>query len=166
MTLAKFGSVLALSVIAAGMTACGQESSPGSRPAAEAREITRASSETFGDYIVHFNAQSTTMLPVDVARAFGIQRGSNRAMLNIAVLRRSDANGEHAVGAAVDVQATNLLGQLKDMRMRELREGEAIYYIGELRVANEEIINFNISVRPVDSDAPHQFRFQQQFYTD
>ena len=66
----------------------------------------------------------------------------------------------------MDVQASNLLGQLKDVRVRELREGEAIYYIGDLRIANEEIINFDISVRPVDSDTPQQLRFQQQFYTD
>ncbi len=166
MTLPKSGLVLALGVAAAGVAGCGQAPAPGSTPVPEAREITRANSATFGDYIVHFNAQSTTMLPADVARAFGIRRSSNRAMLNIAVLRRSEANGGAPQAAAVDVQATNLLGQLKDVPVRELREGEAIYYIGELRVANEEIINFNISVRPIDSDTPHQFRFQQQFYTD
>ena len=90
MTLAKSGLFLALGVIAAGVAGCGQAPAPGSAPVPQAREITRPNSATFGDYIVHFHAQSTTMLPVDVARAVGIQRGSNRAMLNIAVVHHGE----------------------------------------------------------------------------
>jgi hypothetical protein len=155
-----------LAMFAIGATGCGQGSAPDSRPVPKAQEITRASSETFGDYIVHFNAQSTTMLPAEVARAFGIRRSGNRAMLNVTVLRRGSGEGDTPVEAEVTVRAINLLGQLKDLSMRELREGEAIYYLGEMTVANEEIVTFNISVRPAGAAAPYEFKFQQQFYTD
>jgi hypothetical protein len=50
--------------------------------------------------------------------------------------------------------------------MRELREGDAIYYIGELTVSNQEMLTFSINVRPEGVDAPYQIRFRQQFYTD
>jgi hypothetical protein len=106
------------------------------------------------------------MLPAEVARAFGIRRSGNRAMLNVTVLRRGSGEGDKPVEAEVAVRAINLLGQLKDVSMRELREGEAIYYIGEMTVANEEIVTFNISVRPAGAAAPYEFKFQQQFYTD
>lgn len=155
-----------VALLAAGLVACGQDSPPGSRTAPKAQEVTRASFETFGDHVVHFNAQSTTMLPPEVARAFGIRRGGNRAMLNVTVLRKGEADSGTPVTANVAVNTSNLLGQRKDVTMRELREGDAIYYIGELTVANEEIITFNIRVRPEGADTPHEFSFRQQFYTD
>ncbi|NGX16085.1 DUF4426 domain-containing protein [Wenzhouxiangella sp. XN24] len=157
---------VAVACLAALATACGRDASRDSQGAPPAREITRPSSETFGDYIVHFNAQSTTMLPAQVARAFGIQRGENRAMLNIAVLRRDAGSEEMAVEADVNVAASNLLGQVKNVRLRELREGEAIYYIGEITVANEEIVKFDISVQPEGLERPYEFSFKQQFYTN
>lgn len=153
-----------VALLATALAACSPDT--GSRPAPQAREMTRASFETFGDHVVHFNAQSTTMLPAEVARAFGIRRSGNRAMLNITVLRRGAGDDSGSVTAAVEVNATNLLQQEKDISMRELREGEAIYYIGEFTVANEEIVTFNISIKPEGADAPHVFTFRQQFYTD
>lgn len=157
---------VAVACLAAGTAACGRDASRDSQGAPPAREITRPSSATFGDYIVHFNAQSTTMLPAQVARAFGIQRSENRAMLNITVLRRNEATEDMPVEANVSVAASNLLGQVKNVRLRELREGEAIYYIGEMTVANEEIIKFDISVQPEGLERPYEFSFKQQFYTN
>lgn len=151
-------------VLATSLAGCGQSAAPGARAYPKAQEITRASFEAFGDHVVHFSAQSTTMLTPEVARAFGIRRGDNRAMLNIAVLRGPPPGTP--VSAEVAVNASNLLGQLKGVQVRELREGEAIYYIGELRVANEEIVNFNVSVRPEGVGQPYEFRFRQQFYTN
>jgi hypothetical protein len=152
--------------LAAGLAGCGQSPAPGSRAVPQAQEITRATFQEFGDHVVHFNAQSTTMLPPEVARAYGIQRSANRAMLNVAVQRKLPEGGSTPVSAAVSVDATNLLGQQKDVRIRELRDADAIYYIGEVTVANEEILSFTISVRPEGADAPYEVRFRQQFYTN
>ena len=153
-----------VALLATALTACSPDT--GSRPAPKAQEVTRASFETFGDHVVHFNAQSTTMLTPEVARAFGIRRGEKRAMLNISVLRQADPPPGTPVSAEVAVQASNLLGQQKGVKVRELREGEAIYYIGELGIANEEIVSFTVSVRPEGVDQPYEFKFRQQFYTN
>ncbi|MFU8821526.1 MAG: DUF4426 domain-containing protein [Gammaproteobacteria bacterium] len=153
-----------VALLATALAACSPDT--GSRPATKAQEVTRASFETFGDHVVHFNAQSTTMLPAEVARAFGIRRSGNRAMLNITVLRKGAANDGMPVTAVVEVNATNLLQQEKDIGLRELRDGDGIYYIGEFTVANEEIVTFNVSVKPEGADSPHEFKFRQQFYTD
>lgn len=154
---------LLLTALVLGPAGCGQDA--GERQAPQAREITRPSFEAFGDYIVHFHAQSTTLLTPEIARAAGIRRSGSRAMLNVAVLRR-DENAELPVSAELRVAASNLLGQQKALELREVRDGAAIYYIGEMSVANEEIINFNVSVRPEGADVRHEFRFQQQFYRD
>jgi hypothetical protein len=149
-----------------GAAGCGEGPAPGAIAAPPAREITRDTFKTFGDYIVHFNAQSTTMLAPEVARAAGIRRSSKRAMLSIAVLHQPEGSAGVPVSAKVEVQASNLLGQYKALRMRETREENAIYYIGEFAVSNEEIMNFDVTLSPEGEDASYEFRFQQQFYTD
>lgn len=161
----RFALACLMALAAIGLTACGQQPQDAGE-APQAREITRASSQTFGEHVVHFNAQSTTMLPAEVARAYGITRSERRAMLNIAVIHKDAQGSGTPVAAEVDVSAINLLNQAKNIRMRELREDEAIYYIGEFNVSDEETLNFTITVRPEGSAAPHEITFSQQFFTD
>ena len=95
-----------------------------------------------------FSAQSTDQLPPEVARAYNIVRSKNRAMLNVSVLREEDGT---AVVAQVSVKTVNLTGQLKNVTMRQIEEGDAIYYIGEVAIANRETLVFDISVTPEGS---------------
>lgn len=122
-----------------------------------------ATSIDIGDHVVHFSAQSTDQLPPEVARAYNIVRSKNRAMLNVSVLRETDNS---AVAAIVTVRAVNLTGQLKSITMRRIDEQEAIYYIGEVAVANREVLVFDISVTPEGADTAYELRFKRQFYTD
>jgi hypothetical protein len=84
-------------------------------------------------------------------------------MLNVSVLRASD---NAAVEAGVTVKAVNLTGQLKNITMRQIDEQNAIYYIGEVAVANRETLIFDISVTPEGADSPSDVRFKRQFFTD
>lgn len=154
-----------IAAFASALGACGQGQSP-DQGAPPAQEITRENFQDFGAYVVHFNAQATSMLPPEVARAYGIQRSSNRAMLNVTVIRKAEGSTGTPVSANVSVDASNLTGQLKDLQMREVTEGDAIYYIGELSVANRETLIFDISARPEGVKDPLRVRFRQQFYTD
>lgn len=142
------------------LAACGgggnEASIPQAEPAGE-------SSRDIGDHVVHFSAQSTDQLPPDIARAYNIVRSKNRVMLNVAVLNESDGS---AARASVSVKTQNLTGQLKNVIMREIVEQQAIYYIGETPVANQETLIFDISVTPEGKSAPSEIRFKRQFYTD
>lgn len=122
-----------------------------------------ASDANIGDHVVHFSAQSTDQLPPEVARAYNIVRSKNRAMLNVSVLREEDGT---AVVAQVSVKTVNLTGQLKNVTMRQIEEGDAIYYIGEVAIANRETLVFDISVTPEGSKIVSDVRFKRQFYTD
>lgn len=116
----------------------------------------------FGEFTVHYNALNTSQLAPQVARTYGIQRSSTRALLNITVLHRGEP-----VNAAVVAGAKNLTGQRRDIDMRKVEEGgEAIYYIGEFRVNNLETLDFNVSVNPEGSDETFEVKFRQQFYTE
>ena len=142
------------------LSACG---GPGESAAAPEAQPAGASSENIGDHVVHFSAQTTDQLPPEVARAYSIVRSKNRAMLNVSVLRASD---NAAVEAGVTVKAVNLTGQLKNITMRQIDEQNAIYYIGEVAIANRETLIFDISVTPGSEDSPSEVRFKRQFFTD
>jgi hypothetical protein len=121
-----------------------------------------ASSSEIGDHVVHFSAQLTDQLPPEVARTYNILRSKNRAMLNVSVLK----DGKTPVEATVTVKTVNLTGQLKNVIMRKIQEQEAIYYIGETPVANQETLIFDISVTPSGATEASNVRFKRQFYTN
>ena len=122
-------------------------------------------SKDFGDFVIHYNAMATDMVPPEVARKYRITRSQNRGMINITVLKKVLSSPGQPVHARVDVNALNLAGQGRRISMREIREGNAIYYIGEFGVANEETLNFNVRARPQGSQETVEVRFSQDFYT-
>ena len=142
------------------VAACGGPSQNAEIPEAQPAGATNAD---IGDHIVHFSAQSTDQLPPEVARAYNIVRSKNRAMLNVSVLREDDGT---PIVANVAVKTVNLTGQLKNVTMRQINEGDAIYYIGEVAIANRETLVFDISVTPEGSKVASDVRFKRQFYTD
>ena len=121
------------------------------------------SDQTFkeqGDYEVHFNALRTDTLTQEVARAYGIQSSANRVMLNVTVLRQ-----RKPVEAEVQAEVYNLNGQLKNMDVRRISEGEAIYYIGEVSISGSEILVFDITVTPAGETTPIEVKFKREFHS-
>lgn len=123
--------------------------------------------QDFGDYVVHYNALNTNLLPPQVAKAYGIQRSSNRALLNVTVLKKVMGSPGTPVSAAITATGTNLTGQIRDIQIRKIEESEgAIYYLGELPVHNLETYRFDIVINIEDEDEPLLVKFRQQFYTE
>lgn len=122
-------------------------------------------SKDFGQYVVHFNALATDQLPARVAREYRITRSKNRGMINITVLRKVLGSPGQPVHAFTDVSATNLAGQYRRIPVREVREGNAIYYIGEFGITHEETVRFDVRVRPQGTPDTLQVKFSQDFYT-
>ncbi len=154
------GKLLVTLSLLAGLAACG---GPGENATVPEAQPAGASHEDIGDHVVHFSALSTDQLPTSVAQLYGIVRSKNRAMLNVSVLNESDGT---PVRATVTVETVNLTGQVKNVSMREVTEGTAIYYIGDVGVANRETLVFDISVTPEGLDTASDVRFKRQFYTD
>ena len=123
-------------------------------------------SRDFGDYVVHFNALTTDQLTPEIASEYDIVRSENRAMLNVSILQKRDGTTNTAVPGSVTASAINLTGQLKDLPMREIREGEAIYYIGETGVTDGETLVFTIDVTPINDPSRYTVRFMKQFFVD
>jgi hypothetical protein len=151
--------IISLSVLFA-LAACG---GPGDNATVPQAKDPGESFSDIGGHVIHFSAQLTDQLPPEVAQAYNILRSKNRAMLNVSVI---DSASDKAVSATVTVKTVNLTGQLKDVVMRKIEEQEAIYYIGQTAVANQETLVFDISVTPEGAGEPSVVRFKRQFYTN
>jgi hypothetical protein len=116
-----------------------------------------------GDIVVHFNAMPSTQLTADVARQYGITRSSTRALVNISV-REGAPGADRALRASVRLVATNLNGQRQDLRAREVREGDAVYYLAEAKIMGQDTLDFELEVTPEGATAPIRASFRQEFF--
>ncbi len=145
------------------ISACG---GPGESADVPEAQPAGATSADIGNHVIHFSAQTTDQLPPAVAREYNIVRSKNIAMLNVSVLQKP---GNTPVTADVSVKTVNLTGQLKNITMRKIEEpGDivAIYYIGDTKVANREVLVFDISIKPDGEESTSDVRFKKQFFSD
>jgi hypothetical protein len=124
-------------------------------------------SQDFGNYVVHYNALNTNLIPPQVAQGYGIKRSSSRALLNITVLKKVMDTPGTPVRGTVTSSGTNLTGQRREIEIREINDTEgAIYYIGEMPVHNLETYNFTVTILPEGENEPLVVKFRQQFFTE
>jgi hypothetical protein len=119
-----------------------------------------------GDYEVHYSAFTTNTLQPAVASAYKITRSKNRGMLTVSVLQKVMGTLGKPVAATITGTASNLSGQLKTLDIREIREGNAIYYIAEFPVSDQEVLDFDLSVDIPGQASPATIKFRKQFFTD
>jgi hypothetical protein len=152
-------------LVAVLIAGCGQKPATTAAPAAApASEPELTSSRDFGAYVVYFNAIRTDSLTPEIAANYGIARSANRALVNISLVKKAEGTAGMPVAGKVQVQAVNLNGQFKDLTIREVREGNAIYYIGDVAVTNDETLVFTVDATPENESAPFSLKFQRQFF--
>ncbi|MBB6519905.1 DUF4426 domain-containing protein [Pseudoteredinibacter isoporae] len=130
--------------------------------AQEARELGKPYEE-FGEYKIFFSVFNSSFIPPEIAKAYELVRGSNRALVNIAVLKNGQIRGSKA---AVSGEFKNLIQQTRELEFKEIKEQNAVYYLAPLRFDNEEVIHFNITVTPEGSEESHSFSFHRKMNTD
>jgi hypothetical protein len=119
-----------------------------------------------GDYTIHYNAFTADTLSPDVAQAYGFQRSKYRGLLNVSVVKEAPGTTGSSTPAEVGVDIVNLTGQKSRIPMREIKDKEAVYYIGEFPVYNAQVINFEIRVKPPEAAEISTVKVSQQFFTE
>ena len=117
--------------------------------------------QKLGDWDVHYIAFPSTFLTSEVASNYDIDRSKYLGIINISVL---DSDSQKAQAVAIKVTARNLLGNIRELEVNEIREQNAIYYIAEVPHRNEEI--YRITVTLSDGKQTQELKFQQKFYVD
>ena len=115
-----------------------------------------------GGYTVHYIAIQTSDLTPAVAKAYGLTRSSGRALVMINA--QEGALTGAAVAADVTGTARNLTGVAKSLEFRQVEDGDALYALATVAVANLETLKFDLQVRPEGSSTSIPVQFSRKFY--
>ncbi|QFT53139.1 DUF4426 domain-containing protein [Microbulbifer sp. THAF38] len=100
--------------------------------------------EDFGDYRVIFSVFNSDFIQPDIAQQYQLVRAKDRAYVNVSVVKKD--GGTKGLSAEMSGNATNLIQQSRPLKFKEIREGDAVYYLAPLRYENEETLTFNVDV--------------------
>jgi hypothetical protein len=128
--------------------------------------ISYASAENMkklGSMDVHYMAIGSTFFTPEIAKVYGITRSRYNGLINISVLDNTKA-GSPAKTVSITGKAKNNLGQFKTIEFTEVKEGDAIYYLAQIKYSNEETINFTLAIN--DGNEQQTLKFSQKFYVD
>ncbi len=114
-----------------------------------------------GDITIHYNVLSAALIPAEVALLYDITRSSRTGIVNISVKK----NGK-AVVANIFGNGKNLTAQLKKLSFKEIKEGDAVYYIATFSFRNKENLIFDLQVQPEKKGKLLSLKFKQQLYTE
>lgn len=118
---------------------------------------------SFGNYMVNYNTFPSTFLEPEIAKAVGIKRSDSRGAMTISIRHKTEGIEVKAAKAAITATATNLIGQIRKLEFKEVKEGNALYYIGDFAMARNEALTFTITLVPEGETERHEFKFTRQF---
>ncbi|WP_444940237.1 DUF4426 domain-containing protein [Microbulbifer sp. ZKSA004] len=99
----------------------------------------------FGDYRVVYSVFNSDFIQPDIARQYQLARAKDRAYVNVSVVKKE--GGTHGLSAEMSGTATNLIQQSRPLKFKEIREGDAVYYLAPLRFEDEETLTFNVDIK-------------------
>jgi hypothetical protein len=116
-----------------------------------------------GSMDVHYMAIGSTFFTPEIAKVYGITRSRYNGLINISVLDNTKT-GKPAKTVSISGKAKNNLGQFKVVEFTEVKEGDTIYYLAQIKYSNEETIHFTLAIN--DGEELQTLKFSQKFYVD
>ncbi len=116
-----------------------------------------------GDIRVYANAMPSSQLNAEMARQYGITRSASRVLLHV-VVRKGTPGKDKTLPAKITAVAIRKNGERSNINMQLTSEGRDIYYLGELSISKNEIVNFEI-IAQVERQKPMRMTFLQEFYS-
>lgn len=123
-------------------------------------------SQMFGPYELHYSVVNSTFLAPDVAAAYGIVRGEQRAILTLAVREHLAGGDNQPRSMQLQGRTWDLIQKSESLDFQEIREGQAVYYVAEFRFINEDWRFFEVHFRPEGAQQTYTFELKQQLYAE
>ncbi|MCC5810106.1 MAG: DUF4426 domain-containing protein [Ectothiorhodospiraceae bacterium] len=117
--------------------------------------------ERYDGYEIHYNVMPTSRLQPEVARSYGITRSRVQGLLLVSVVKDGVP-----VPAEVRGSARTDSGQMRDIRFQRIEEGQAIYHLGTYRVTDQEVLRFDLQVRPEMGQQSYPIQFRERFFME
>jgi hypothetical protein len=117
--------------------------------------------KVLGPWDVHYIAFNSTMLDAQMAQSYQLQRSLYQAVLNISVLNSSDQKAQQV---RISGTATDLTQKQIELQFREVKEGDAIYYLAQVPVHDQKNLTFKLEIW--QGTEKQQLEFSQVFYAE
>lgn len=121
-------------------------------------------SERFGPYELHYSVVNSTFIEPAVAAEYGLTRGRRRAILNLSLREHLDDGTTVARRMDLEGSSRDLTARSVDFDFIEVREGPAIYYIGEFKFINREYRFFDVTFNARGDTRRYEFSYRKQMY--
>jgi len=118
-----------------------------------------------GDYELHYIVFNSTMLQPEIARQYNLPRAGRSAIVNLSVLQQQDDGVATPVEATVSLKVRDLLGQQRTIELDVVREQNAIYHLGIVRLLDREMLWFDVSVE-IPGERDYDFSFSQEMWEE
>lgn len=120
----------------------------------------------FGKYQVHYSIFSSTFLRPEIAEQYNLTRGQSIGVVNISIMKEGEDGTLKTVGGQVEGQIFNDVQQASYLGFRRVSEGKDVYYLAQFQYGHGELLTFQITARPQDSDKELPIRVTQTLYND
>lgn len=125
--------------------------------------LEKTTKTVFGQYTVGHVVFNSTFIQPEVAAIYQLKRSKYESLLNISVNKEGQSG---SIPALISGTVTNLMQQQKQLKLKEISEKNATYYLAPIRIANEEVLHFELTVRPEGSSKDLHIKFTQKVYAD
>lgn len=113
--------------------------------------------EVFGDITVHYNTFNSTFLTPDIAKAAGLTRSKHQGVINVSVLKAGKPLIVQVSGTVKDLTSQSI-----PLKFKQVTEQNAIYYIAQYPVEQQETRTFEIKVQT--EDKINTINFNQELF--
>lgn len=119
-------------------------------------------SERFDQFELHYSIVYTTFLTAEIAAKFGIPRGKDKAMLTLSV---RDAEAGDIQGRPMEIEGRTWdLITGGNMKVKEVKEGRATYYLVPFEFLDREYRFFEFTFKPEGAEKTYEYKFQTQLW--
>lgn len=119
-------------------------------------------STRYEQFELHHSIVYTTFLSPEVAAEYGIARGVDKAILTLSV-READAGDIAGRPMKIEGRTWDLITG-GDMRVKEIREGRATYYIVPFEFLDREYRFFEFTFQPEGATAVFEHKMKVQLW--
>jgi hypothetical protein len=123
---------------------------------AHAAEVAR-----LGNLEVHGAAVPTTALTPEAARAYNVTQAEGRGLLTVTLIRKGAAGQAESVAGQVYAGAFTRNNHLFTVPIREVRQKDGVYYLGEFRYSAPDHIRFLVNANVLGK--PMKIEFARAF---
>jgi hypothetical protein len=102
-------------------------------------------------------ALPTAELTPEAAKNYNVERSPNRGLLTVTLVKKGKAGKNETVAGQVYAGAINQHNRLSNIPIREIHEGNEVYYLGEFQVASPDTLRFMVNANVLGKAMKNEF---------